>query len=63
MRNGDIVFILNGSGMLCVLGKDESDKDWYEFIRSCFLYDWMDEVTNPRGWERERMTPEKFVLL
>ncbi|KAI9863872.1 MAG: hypothetical protein M1813_003524 [Trichoglossum hirsutum] len=63
IRAGDIVCILYGSQLPCILRKDDSSQHRYTFVGLCFLHGWMDGERNTRNWDWWRQDPEEFILI
>lgn len=63
VRAGDIVCILYGSQVPCVLRKVDNLRIGYKFVGLCYLHGWMDGSRNPRNWEWWRQNPEEFTLV
>jgi hypothetical protein len=63
IRAGDIVCILYGSQLPCILRKDDSLQHRYTFVGLCFLHGWMDGERNTRNWDWWRQDPEEFILI
>lgn len=63
IRKGDIVCVLYGSRMPCILRKEDISQHGYTVVGLCYLHGWMDGTRNPRSRDWWNETPESFVLV
>jgi hypothetical protein len=63
MAEGDLVCILHGSKMPCVLRPSSRVKGHFTLVGQCYLDGWMFGNTNPRGWPWWNSEPRLFRLL
>lgn len=63
IRAGDIVCILYGSQLPCILRMDDSSQHRHTFVGLCYLHGWMDGERNTRNWDWWRQDPEELILI
>jgi len=63
MREGDLICIIYGSKMPCVLRKSSRVAGHYTFVGHCYVEGWMFGDRNPRGWAWWNSEPRCFRLL